>query len=82
MDSNQRGQLAEAAKLMADSISKLLDTCTATAPGIQECNQADKLLLQALGRLDYLSDPSVVQRSENYYQCVNSVADTYKVVGA
>lgn len=66
---------------MADSISKLLETCTTSAPGVTDCNNADKFLNSANGKLADLTDPSLSTRTDTYFDCIGVAGDVSKKIG-
>ncbi|KAJ3049223.1 Talin-1 [Rhizophlyctis rosea] len=75
LDSNNPAfklQLANAVKAIGDEVNKILDVCSASAPGHTECNAAFHTLAVASGKLDNVNEPSVNQEgyAENLTRAV------------
>ncbi|KAJ3037472.1 Talin-1, partial [Rhizophlyctis rosea] len=54
-------QLANAVKAIGDEVNKILDVCSASAPGHTECNNALHTLVVAAGKCDSVNDPTMNQ---------------------
>jgi len=55
-DQDLKDKLFSATKSISDSISKILDTCSADAPGHSECNQATQILNEASAKIETVND--------------------------
>lgn len=55
-DQDMKDKLFAATKAISDSISKILDTCSADAPGHSECNQATQILNEASAKIETVND--------------------------
>ncbi|ORX59304.1 hypothetical protein BCR36DRAFT_408797 [Piromyces finnis] len=55
-DQDLKDKLFAATKSISDSISKILDTCSADAPGHSECNQASQILNEASAKIETVND--------------------------
>lgn len=55
-DQDLKDKLFSATKAISDSISKILDTCSADAPGHSECNQATQILNEASAKIETVND--------------------------
>ena len=53
---NSKNQLTQAVRMVTDSISHLMDVCTTSAPGQQECDNA--LRQMQVGLLDQIVSPN------------------------
>ncbi|KAI9206533.1 uncharacterized protein BJ171DRAFT_498098 [Polychytrium aggregatum] len=70
-----RNQLILSACSVADLVNKLLDVCSASAPGHTECNQSLQSLAQSLAKLEGISDGG---SSDSYGDCFVKVSSASK----
>ncbi|KAI8824903.1 uncharacterized protein EV422DRAFT_576151 [Fimicolochytrium jonesii] len=75
-----RTQLMNEAKSISERVNKLLDVCSASAPGHAECNIALQGLNDAAARLDSVNDASSNQ--DSYAESIAKASDSYKSLSA
>lgn len=69
---NSKNELASAARLVTESINKLVDVCTQSAPGQKECDNAIRSI-EALRPL--LESPQEALTDQGYFDCLETVMD-------
>uniref|UniRef100_A0AAR2LJB0 Talin 2a n=1 Tax=Pygocentrus nattereri TaxID=42514 RepID=A0AAR2LJB0_PYGNA len=75
---NAKGLLAAAARSVTDSINQLINLCTQQAPGQKECDNALRELEAVRGLLDNPNEPV---NDLSYFDCIESVMESSKVLG-
>ena len=75
---NSRNELASAARLVTESINKLVDVCTQAAPGQKECDNAIRSI-EALRPL--LDSPQEALTDQGYFDCLETVMDKSRTLG-
>ncbi|XP_070498321.1 talin-2 isoform X3 [Chironomus tepperi] len=75
---NSKNELATAARLVTESINKLVDVCTQSAPGQKECDNAIRSI-ESLRPL--LESPQEALTDQGYYDCLETVMDKSRTLG-
>lgn len=75
---NSKNELASAARLVTESINKLVDVCTQAAPGQKECDNAIRSI-EALRPL--LESPQEALTDQGYFDCLETVMDKSRTLG-
>ncbi|CAO1372381.1 unnamed protein product [Diamesa serratosioi] len=75
---NAKNELSSAARLVTESINKLVDVCTQAAPGQKECDNAIRSI-EALRPL--LESPQEALTDQGYYDCLETVMDKSRTLG-
>lgn len=75
---NSRNELASAARMVTESINRLVDVCTQAAPGQKECDNAIRSI-EALRPL--LESPQEALTDQGYYDCLETVMDKSRTLG-
>ncbi|RKO94095.1 talin 1 [Blyttiomyces helicus] len=75
-----KAALLASAKGLSESVNKLLEICSASAPGHTDCNSALQTLDVAMGKLDTVNDASVSR--ESYPESVVRATTSSKALGA
>lgn len=75
---NAKNELASAARLVTESINKLVDVCTQAAPGQKECDNAIRSI-EALRPL--LESPQEALTDQGYFDCLETVMDKSRTLG-
>ncbi|KAL7866940.1 hypothetical protein AOLI_G00147540 [Acnodon oligacanthus] len=75
---NAKSLLAAAARSVTDSINQLINLCTQQAPGQKECDSALRELEAVRGLLDNPNEPV---NDLSYFDCIESVMESSKVLG-
>lgn len=75
---NTKNELASAARLVTESINKLVDVCTQAAPGQKECDNATRSI-EALRPL--LESPQEALTDQGYFDCLETVMDKSRTLG-
>jgi len=74
---NARNQLSQSARSVTDSINHMINTCTVSAPGQKECDNALRQIQMMRPLLDNPSEPIV---DGNYFDCLDGVIDKSKAL--
>ncbi|XP_077996572.1 talin-1-like isoform X2 [Glandiceps talaboti] len=75
---NARNNLAMAARGVTDSINELINTCTQSAPGQKEIDNALRNMQSVQPMLDNPTEPV---NDWSYFDCVDNVMDKSKILG-
>ncbi|CRL03205.1 CLUMA_CG016230, isoform B [Clunio marinus] len=75
---NAKNELASAARLVTESINKLVDVCTQSAPGQKECDNAIRSI-EALRPL--LESPHEALTDQGYFDCLETVMGKSRTLG-
>lgn len=75
---NAKNQLAAAARAVTDSINYLIDVCTSSAPGQNECDNAIRNIQSMRPLLDNPSEPI---SDASYFECLDTVMEKSKSLG-
>lgn len=75
---NAKNQLSAAARAVTDSINYLVDVCTSTAPGQNECDNAIRNIQSMRSLLDHPSEPV---SDATYFECLETVMEKSKSLG-
>ncbi|KAL5020158.1 hypothetical protein ScPMuIL_003050 [Solemya velum] len=75
---NAKNLLAQAARLVTESINHLINICTVSAPGQKECDNA---LRQIEMMRTLLENPNEPVNDNTYFECLDGVVDKSKLLG-
>ncbi|XP_036442190.1 talin-2a isoform X4 [Colossoma macropomum] len=75
---NAKSLLAAAARSVTDSVNQLINLCTQQVPGQKECDSALRELEAVRGLLDNPNEPV---NDLSYFDCIESVMESSKVLG-
>lgn len=75
---NSKNELASAARLVTESINKLVDVCTQSAPGQKECDSAIRSIEALRPLLEY---PQEALTDQGYFDCLETVMDKSRTLG-
>jgi talin len=75
---NAKNELASAARMVTESINRLVDVCTQAAPGQKECDNAIRSI-EALRPL--LESPQEPLTDQGYFDCLETVMDKSRTLG-
>ncbi|XP_063702056.1 talin-2 isoform X1 [Culicoides brevitarsis] len=75
---NAKNELASAARMVTESINRLVDVCTQAGPGQKECDNAIRSIEALRPLLDY---PSESLTDQGYFDCLETVMDKSRTLG-
>uniref|UniRef100_A0A6A7G0J5 Talin-2-like isoform X3 n=2 Tax=Hirondellea gigas TaxID=1518452 RepID=A0A6A7G0J5_9CRUS len=76
--STNKTSLQQAARALTEAINGLIDVCTTSAPGQNECDSAVRAIQSTKSLLKHPSEPI---NNSSYYECLDSVMERSKCLG-